>query len=59
MKTENVDIGIQHNAPERQHEEPGRTATEAESGRQTVDPKRPEEPRQPSNAEGDAQEPNH
>jgi hypothetical protein len=52
MQTSNVDTGIQRNAPERQHE-PGRTATEAEDGRQTVNPAQPEEARQPSHAEGD------
>jgi hypothetical protein len=37
-----------------QPHEPGRTATEAEDGRQTVDPNKPEEARQPTQSEGDA-----
>ena len=37
--------------------EPIRTATEAEDGRETVDPRRPEPPRTGDHAEGDPDKP--
>ncbi len=43
--------------PDTERREPTRTATEAESGEQTVDPRRPEPGRTADHAEGDPDKP--